>query len=102
MTVGRGAVLLHVAARVADERGKRRILLRGPPAGDTDQHDLERRLERSRQRGLGSVGDGHGRLIELGTRERQARVGAQRQKSHPQKYRGTQIPGENAAQISCH
>ena len=102
LIVGGGAVLLHVAARVGDERGERRILLRGPPAGDPHEHDLEGGLERGRLRGLGSVGNGHGRLIELGTRERQAHVGAQDQKSQAQKYRRTQIPPNNALEISCH
>ena len=100
---GRSPVLLHVVARVADQRRQRRILIGRAPPGDSYQHDLHRRLRRSPSGPYRNARGRDRRLIELGAGQRTACIGqAQAATPKHKNYSKTQISSANVAVVLCH
>ncbi len=103
LTVRGTAILLHVAARIADKRRERRVILGRTAAGDANQDDLHGGLEGLGLRRLGAVGQGRSRLIELGASQRKTGMGdAQGSHTQAQNRCRTQISQTKDAEILWH
>jgi hypothetical protein len=74
LTVLGAAILLHVAARVVDQRRQRRVILGRATTSDANQHGLHCGLEGRGLRRLRAVGHGRRRLIQFRTGQRERRI----------------------------
>ena len=98
-----GPVLLHIAARVGDQRRERRIFIGGAASGDFHQNHLHRLLEGRRLGRLRSVGNRSRGLVKFGAGQRTACVGpAQARGAQAQKHSKMQISDANVAVTLCH
>lgn len=103
MIVRGGAVLLHVAARIAEQWRKGGIFARGPVAGSAHQHDPQRCLKGAILGYLGTIRHRHRGLEDLDVNHAEGRSNAAGSSDGQAKKRGNEpMSGAISGNILCH